>query len=164
MKKQPDFARLFREHFDTTPAKLMYQVRQDSNRMHDIVFLSSLIHDARFRRKDLVLRNKRLVIGVERDCWELGMVDRADSKDIYLVQSRLIVSPVTEIKWGFAHGTDFAPEDELWIHDIWIARQAIQPGEYISLILGGFTWECILTVHEPNMTVRLQDIDIPRKR
>jgi hypothetical protein len=154
MRRQPDFAGLFRKYFETGPAKVAYGVRRDSNRIHDVVFLGSLIHDARFRRSDVVLRSKRLVIPMDRDRWELGI----DTKTgLYAVQSRLTVSPVTEIKWSFAHGWDFRPEDELMIEDIWISRQAVLRGDFVSVVLSGFTWECVLTVHETEMVLRLED-------
>lgn len=152
---------MFREHFGKTPAKVAYQVRSDSNRGHDFVFLSSLIHDARFRRKDIVLRNKRLVIPIERDCWELGMVQHTGHKELYLARSRLVVSPVTGIKWSFTHSPECELEGTPWIDSIWLVHQGIKSGDYVSLILSGVTWECIMTVYEPNLVVRLQDVETP---
>lgn len=41
MKRQPDFAELFQKHFGSSPSAVTYQVRQDSNRFHDLVFLNT---------------------------------------------------------------------------------------------------------------------------
>jgi hypothetical protein len=161
MKKQPDFTKVFHDHFGKTPAKVTYGIRRDANETHDVVFLSSLIHDAIFRRKDVVLRNKRLVMPIVRDCWELGLLDRDGSKELHVAQSRLIVSPVAKMRWSFAHPADFRPEDELMICDIRLERQAVKPGECVSLILGGFTWQCAMTVSDSDLMVRLQDMETP---
>ena len=49
MKKQPNFTKIFREYFGTTATKVRYSVRKDCNRIHDFVFLSSLVHDAMYQ-------------------------------------------------------------------------------------------------------------------
>lgn len=55
MRPQPDFTRLFFEHFGTRPRKVVYEMRQGAFRLHDLVFLESLIHDATFSGKDVRL-------------------------------------------------------------------------------------------------------------
>ena len=63
--------------------------------MHDLVFLSSYIHDARFKIKEVRLRGKKLQIPLERDRWEryksLG--------ELECIPSLLTVNPVLSIGW-----------------------------------------------------------------
>ena len=162
MRKQPDFVELFRKHFGDTPSKVTYRVRQDSNRFHDLIFLTSLVHDARFNRKQVVLRGTRLVIPIERDCWELPHVQHSDtSGELHIARARLTISPVRHIEWQFQHKTDFSADTELWIQNVWIDRQATQADDTMPVVINGFTWKCILTVHEPDLTIRLQDLETP---
>ena len=79
MKKQPDFRQLFYDYFGSNPKKVTYSIRTDSNRYHDLIFLKSLVHDARFKRNEIKLRGKRLIIPINRDCWELGFVKHEKS-------------------------------------------------------------------------------------
>lgn len=72
--KQPDFQGLFFEHLGGKPRKQRYELRfGTSNLYHDVIFLSSLIHDARFKMDNIRTRGHRLYIDLERDTWELGM-------------------------------------------------------------------------------------------
>ncbi len=165
MKKQPDFAELFQKHFGQTPAKVTYQVRQDSNRFHDLIFLNGLIHDARFKREEVILRDARLSIPIERDCWELPHVQHSDTRgEMYIAQARLTVSPVRAIEWRFEHKTEFSSDTELWIHDMWLNRQDTQADDIMPVVVNGFTWECVLTVYEPDLKIRLQDLETPYLR
>lgn len=161
MKKQPDFPELFRKHFGVKPSKVTYQVRQDSNRFHDLVFLNSLIHDARFKREQAVLRGKRLSISLERVCWELGTVENSDCAELHIAQARLTISPVLKIEWRFEEKTEFSSNTELWLQDIWLDRQATQADDTMPIVVNGFTWQCVLTVHEPDLKIRLQDLETP---
>jgi len=166
MKKQLNFVKLFYEHFGDTPNKVTYEVRQDSNRFHDLVFLNSLIHDARFKRESLRHRGKRLSIPIERDCWELHVQHSETSGELYIAQAQLVISPVVSIEWQFKHSVtwseeNFSPKDELWIQDIWIDRQSTQDDDNMPIIINGFTWQCNLTVLEPDLRIRLQDLECP---
>jgi len=164
MKKQPDFADLFHKHFGDKPSKVTYVVRQDSNRFHDLIFLESLIHDARLKREQAVIRGTRLSMQIERDCWELDLIERADYAEFYIAQARLTISPVFDIEWRFEHRVEFSPDTELWINDIWLERQAMQENDVVPVVINGFAWQCILTVHEPELKIRLQDLETPYLR
>jgi hypothetical protein len=159
MKKQPDFTKLFREYFGNTPKRVTYTLRQEPNRLHDLVFLLSLIHDARFQRKDIVLRGKRLILPIERDCWELGLGDHAASMELYVARSRLIVSPVTAIRWSLCQDATVAPDDELWIDHVWLDDRSKNVVD--RLIISGSTWDCTITGPEDDLTVRLEDVETP---
>ena len=56
---QPDFTALFRKH---TVAPLHFRVRDGASAVHDIQFLSSYLHDARFTANALTRRGKKVTI------------------------------------------------------------------------------------------------------
>ncbi len=159
MKKQPDFQKLFFSYFGDTPRKVVYQIRQDSNRHHDIVFLTSLIHDARFKRSDFALRGKRLYVNINRDCWELGFVDRNLASELYIADARLSVSEVTSIDWSFENGFDMTGSTELWITDIWLDPHSYH--DYRRPTLAGHGWSCNMMLSDDNITIKLSDKEVP---
>lgn len=158
MRKQPDFQKLFFSHFGDKPRKVTYTIREDSNRYHDLIFLSSLIHDARFRREAVKLRGKRLTIPINRDCWELGIVDHADSHELHCADARLDISLVVNIEWRFDHGSEFSPSAELWIEEFWLVRET---DETMKVTMGGFDWGSVITVRDEDLVIKLRDLEIP---
>jgi hypothetical protein len=101
MKKQPDFTQLFYEFFGNKPRKVQYEVRSGPCRYHDLVFLGSLIHDARFQRQKIQLRGTRLTILVNRDCWELGLTPGEENgekySELHIADAALSISPVKKL-------------------------------------------------------------------
>jgi len=177
MRRQPDFNRLWCEYFAGPPRKVTYEVRQGPNGHHDLVFLDSLVHEARFTCRRMRLRGKHLTIPIERDCWEMGM-DRDDgSCELYVAKARLTISPVLAIEWKFQHRTDFSPDEELWIGNLsLLERSAFSPSpcnelrwnpengtaeEKALLTIDGYSWQCLLAVNEDDLKFRLQDLEVP---
>jgi hypothetical protein len=160
MKEQPDFTKLFREFFGEIPKKATYHLRDGPNRIHDLVFLGSIIHDATFRQKDFLLRGTRLTIPIERDCWELLRSNELNK--LLVARSRLIVSPVNAIRWSFRHGAAIAPDDCLWIDHVWLDDRSKNP--YDRLIISGSAWDCAITANECDLAVRLEDAETPYLR
>lgn len=153
--KQPDFSDIFAAYFGGVPRKVRYGVRYYPNRLHDIVFLSSLIHDARFKVLQVHLRGKRLVIDIERDCWELA---RRDSNELYIPKSRLIFSPVDSVEWCFKNGFDLAGT-ELWINTIFL--DPLERKDFSNFIIKGDHWSCIVKLSDKFFRILLQDQEIP---
>jgi len=156
--KQPDFQRLFFDHFGGVPRKVAYSVRQDSNRRHDMVFLSSLIHDARFRESDVALHGKRLTIPINRDCWELGFVKNTTGSELYVADSRLTISPVRSLEWRVSQGFKM-DKTEFWIGSVWLAEDTI--GDERDLVIDGHNWRCVVTLETEDITIRLSDLETP---
>jgi hypothetical protein len=159
MKEQPDFTEVFREYFGETPKKVTYHLRHGPNRIHDLVFLDSIIHDARFRRKDLILRGTRLTIPIERDCWELLRSNKLN--ELYVARSRLLVSPANAIHWSFRHGAAISPDDCLCIDHVCLDDRSKNP--YDRLIVSGSAWECAITACDSDLAVRLEDVETPSR-
>ena len=88
----PDFGMYF--HTDS-PSPIDFTCRTPPNLFHDLVFLQSYIHDARFKVEKIRLRNKTLQIPMERDRWEryksLGKLES--------ISCDLKISPVFSIDW-----------------------------------------------------------------
>ena len=99
MTTLPDYSTLFAV---TRVVPLRFLVRDGSNFVHDIQFLSGYLHDGRTTKGDVQLRRGRLDIKVMRDCWELGYKEHADSLELYTTISKLTISPVSSIRWEAA--------------------------------------------------------------
>lgn len=136
-----------------------YEVRADSNRYHDRVFLASLIHDARVSRRLLLLRGNRLTIPLERDCWELGWADDSYSYRLHIARSRLTIEPVVSIHWEFDHDGPCAKDDELWIVELWIESSLMAKIRHVYLI--GDTWRCKIELADHDFRIRLRDLETP---
>jgi hypothetical protein len=113
MKKQPDFKQLFYNYFGSKPKKVNYVVRSDSNRYHDLIFLNSLIHDSRFKRNNTKVYGKKLIIQLNRDCWELGFVKQNNNSELHIANSQLTISPFIELEWRFHNGNSAEKKTEL---------------------------------------------------
>ncbi|KPJ73000.1 MAG: hypothetical protein AMK72_11525 [Planctomycetes bacterium SM23_25] len=166
MKKQPDFQKLFFEYFGGKPKRVTYVVRRDSNCFHDLVFLASLLHDARLKRGEVRLRGKRLSIPINRDAWELFPVTCVgDARELYTADARLTISPVVRMEWRFDADVRFDPDFELWIDDVWMDRKlsAADPkaDDIRTVMIEGFGWRCVLWVLDHDLKIRLQDLQVP---
>ena len=158
MKKQPDFKQLFYDYFGSKPKKVTYSIRHDSNRYHDLMFLKSLIHDARFKQKDFKLRGKKCTIQLNRDCWELGFVEHKKSSELYIADSRLSISPVFELEWRFQNKNALNQNDELWIHDVTIERESF---EILKIVLDGDGWALHMKAPDEDLKMRIHDLEVP---
>ena len=156
--KQPDFQKLFYEHFGGVPRKVTYSIRQDSNGGHDLIFLESLIHDARFKMSDVVLHGKRLKITVNRDCWELGMVEHKDSTELYVANSKLTICQVCSIEWRIPHGMKME-ETELWIRSMSLTPPTHDNKR--NMMINGHGWSCVVMLNDDDVTIRLADQETP---
>ncbi len=98
-KTPPDFTRIFFESLGGAPAAIMYPLRHAGNTVHDVVFLSSLLHDARVLNPKAQPSNGRLDVRFNRDCWELGMRQTLASAVLHVVDSVLSFAGVIAVDW-----------------------------------------------------------------
>ncbi len=90
MKKPlPDFTKIF---IQTSSAPLDFNVRPRGNFSHDIIYLSSYLHDATFKLSDLKIQDDVLTINLERD--------RCSSKNPNMpaINCKLTISPILKCK------------------------------------------------------------------
>ena len=158
MKKQPDFRQQFYDYFGSKPKKVTYSIRSDSNRYHDIVFLNSLIHDARFKRNIITVRGKKLTIPINRDCWELGFIKHEKSSELHIADGNLCISPVIDFEWRIGNDVCFNDDFELWIHDLTIERLSY---ETLIIIIEGDGWSFRIKASDDDFKMRLQDTETP---
>jgi hypothetical protein len=86
----------FRDYFQTeSTAPIDFSSRLPPDLQHDLLYLSSYIHDATFLIKQVELREKKLCIPMERARWELW-----DSLDtLERISSVLTIEHVEKITW-----------------------------------------------------------------
>ena len=149
---QPDFTALFFETFTKMPKPIVYEVRRDANRTHDMHFLSSLIHDARFRKADIVEDGQALTFRLDRDRWELFT---PGSKELFSVPSTLTIGPVLSQEWSFKEGVE---PDELWIYGIHVTPSIPESDSLVVDVCGDF-WRLALTLGEADLQIRLKDAE-----
>jgi hypothetical protein len=92
---QPDFTKIFFDHFGGKPQKIRYELRLPPHLLRDLAFLTSLVHDARFQRKDIVYRGERLTIPINRDCWEIPITEE---NEFHIAESKLVFATVRAIR------------------------------------------------------------------
>ena len=161
--KQTDFGMFF--HSDT-PKKIKYQVRFGANLLHDMTYLASYIHDSRFKIESINHIKKRLVIPLERDCWELDSED-----EIKTAKSKLTFFPVEKfsfvisdirIEKGLIKGHD--DEDNIWISNMYLSDDYYTNEENFNVVLidrSGFKLQVNIT--RANPLIKLEDLTIPAK-
>lgn len=166
--RQPDFSRLFRETFAGSPKKISYEVRTNgSNMYHDVVFLSSLVHDARFRLADIRLKRRRLTIPLERDCWEIPFAEAGGALEPHVARAELVIEPVVKSEWmsdplrdpeRSGHPTG---DGEEWLLYFWMERPSFDDSDTGQVIIKCAHSKWTLTVAKEGMIVRLRDLEVP---
>jgi hypothetical protein len=157
---QPDFQALFFDYFGSKPRRHRYELRfGTSNLFHDVVFLSSLVHDARFVMNGVLRQKDRVRIQIQRDTWEVGTLVRENAAELHYCKSELKFNGVASVEWRFT-GNVAAEKDELWIHDLRL-RQLSQPEDSFEILISGENWGVSFVLGEDNAAVMLQDKELP---
>ncbi len=155
----PDSSVFFRRD---TVGRLRFRVRPGANYAHDIHFLSGYLHDARFTPGSVTRRGKKLLIAVDRDCWELGLTRRPESSELHIAKSRLTLSPVSSVRW---EADDLACLGrELWIESIYLGAAHWESPVMLSEVVisaphGG--WKLCITIADDFGDIRLNDLETP---
>jgi hypothetical protein len=154
----PDYSALFRRD---TVSPLHFRVRGGANFVHDVQFLSSYLHDGRFSPKAVTRRGKKLLIAVERDCWELGLTDRSNSSELHTARSRLTLGPVSSVRWETNDPSCL--ERELWIESIYVGATHWETPEVSEIVIsaphGG--WKLCISIADDFGDIRLDDLEAP---
>lgn len=154
--QQPNFAQIWSKYLGgKNPKALNYSVRYDSNFFHDIVFLSSLIHDARIQKNNVKLTSKTLTLPLERDCWELGINKK---KELHIAKTKLTISGVKELKWiSRKPNTEELCLDYLWISEDFRKHDT----DYFDFIFVGFNWRFKVKLDILKWSISLKDQEKP---
>jgi len=154
-QNQPDFG----VHFHTdAPTPIDYESRSGPNLCHDIVYLASYIHDARFKIEHVKLHRTTLTIPLERDRWELYK----SRGRLGSVKSHLTICPALSILWELsgpltARG-GISRVRELFVKDLYLGESYWEDenaGEVVLSNRGIFKLR--IRVFEP-FVIRLTDL------
>lgn len=159
---QPDFQALFFAHLGKQPKRQRYELRfNSSNLHHDVVFLTSLVHDARLSVASVKRRGSKLILDLLRDAWELDTVLHAGVPELLVAPSRLTITGVLTLEWRFE---DRVPVngDELEFQSVEVER-AGEEGEKYRVRLAGFFWSLDLMLDGDRASVVLRDQRKPRR-
>jgi hypothetical protein len=157
---QPDFQSLFFDYFGSKPRRHRYVLRfGTSNLHHDVIFLGSLIHDARFTRSGVQRRKDKIKIQIERDTWEVGTLVRENAPELHYCKSELKLCGVISVEWRFIEPV-VSENDELWIHDLALNRSR-QREDCYEVVIAGKQWEVLLVLEEDHAAIMLQDKELP---
>lgn len=154
---QPDFGCGFHLH---EPRRIRYEVRHGENLLHDLIYMSSYIHDAKTSLSSVRFRGGRLNIGMERDRWELFR----HSGELDCVPARLDISGVLSVGWRFEHRAlmDVAadPHSPLWISGCRFPDPDAYQPERAQLIIsgGGGFWSLSAVLSPREWKIVLRDI------
>ena len=155
---QPDFSALFRRD---AVAPLHFRVRHGVSAVHDVHFLDSYLHDARFTADAVARRGKKVTILLQRDCWEFGYTEHARSLELHVAKSRLTISPVSGLRWETTE--ILPPARELWIQSIYLGAAHWETTGASELVLsaphGG--WKLVISIADDDADIRLDDQETP---
>ncbi len=122
-----DFTTLFAKK---TVERLDFATRRDVNYEHEIIFLSSYLHDARFRRSEVEQTNRTMRILLERDCWEFYTRIHRTSDALLFTPSVLEISGIDEFRWSKDPG-----DAELSIRSLFIGERQHLEQEAAHLVI-----------------------------
>ena len=100
------------------------------NYFHDIIFLSSYLHDATFSPKAMVHEDGKLTLDIHRDCWEFYTRIHRLTDKLLGCRSKLQISGVASANWS----TDAVPE-EFEITKVYVGERQYLDGETARLII-----------------------------
>jgi hypothetical protein len=129
---QPNFNALFYETIGPASHPIRYAIRQGPNCVHDLIFVSSLTHDARILNPDAKPHDGKFEIRLNRDCWELGDTDIGGHKELHIADSQLCFTAVKSVHWHFDKQLTHDP----WLDYLWIDREV----DMIRMPRSRFTW------------------------
>ncbi len=156
---QPDFTKIFFEYFGGKPRKVRYELRHPPNFLHDLTFLSSLIHDAGFLLKDVVIKGRKLTIPIRRDCWEIPMTS---NYELHVATAKLVFATAQDVRWVFQDITKADPEQELSIDGLCINESfRSHTADRFDFTVLGHGWQLGFSLDKFAFMVRLQDNEIP---
>ena len=158
MYHQPDFSRLFHEHFKAGEPRAKYELRHyGPNALHDVAFLSSLIHDALVRKSDVVFSDGTLAITLDRDCWE-SYDSNSSPPVLQSCQAEIRATHVEGVEWDSRD----PPDKELCIDHLWLDESFRSHDETpIKVIMAGNSWRLTIAMARWNSRFTLIDLTDP---
>ena len=122
-----DFTTFFAKH---EIERLEFRTRRDVNYHHDIIFLSSYLHDATFTPQDFRWEGQQLMIDVHRDCWEFWTRIHRVRDELLGCRSRLSISGIDSLEWSVPQ-----PAGEVMIRSVFIGERQHIEAETAHLVI-----------------------------
>ena len=110
-----DFTTLFAKQ---VVERLDFKTRRDVNYKHEVIFLSSYLHDSRFKASGVRESGGTLRIHLDRDCWEFCTRVHQIGNALLCVPSVLEISGFDECRWSREPG-----ETEISIRSVFIGER-----------------------------------------
>lgn len=155
MKVPPDFTKLFFDTLGGVAAPIRYPLRDGPCLLHDVAFLSSLLHDARVLNPRADAVDGVLVVRFNRDCWELGQIQTEGSSELYVANSTLTCRGVRSVTWRFLDSVKEPSLNYVWMDD------AYRTEKLFNFSLKGDEWHCRILLSEGEWSVVLEDEETP---
>jgi len=157
-RQQPDFRKLFSDTFPPDGQPTTYSIRRDSNLPHDIAFVSSLVQDARILQRQTAIDDGRIVVPLNRDCWEIPYTHHDQAVELHIANSQLAFTGVESIEWRFKR----EPDSDPWLSFLWVAKgYRDSHRKRFGFFLVGEDWKCKLALTQDEWSVTLQDQEVP---
>jgi hypothetical protein len=154
---QPDFTALFFDTFGNASQPIRYELRQPPMLLHDLSFLSSLIHDARLKPAEICRSRGCIELPLNRDCWERGFTDTASGSELHAAATVLTVRSSGELHWLAQ-----PDRDEIWLDYLWVSETYRQTGGDRFELIVQFSGSPRLTIGlADDWSVILQDREMP---
>jgi len=153
---QPDFSAIFFETFNRAAHPVRYAIRNSPNLLHDLAFVSSLVHDARLLTPDVQPEDGCVTIALNRDCWELGYTQRGQSHELHIADCQLRLTGVQSIQWDFEQ----TPLGEPWLDFLWIDL-GFRRDPHFGFYLVGDELKCTIMLAQDDWTIHLMDTEMP---
>jgi hypothetical protein len=155
-KVPPDFTKLFFDALGGVAEPVRYPLRSGPCLLHDVAFLSSLLHDARVTNPRVDPVDGVLVVRLNRDCWELGLVKKDNSSELHVAASTLTCRGVRSVTWLLPEGG----EPEPWLDYVWMDDD-YRTKKQCGFFLKGHDWHCRIVLVEREWSVVLEDQETP---
>lgn len=131
-KSPPDFTKLFFDSLGGVPAPIRYPLRPGPCLLHDLTFLSSLLHDARVLNPYSNAVDGAFKMRFNRDCWELGF----KNNELHIANLTLTCHGFRSVSWDIPEAVK-----EPWLDYLWL-DEACHTEKPFRFFLRGERWHC----------------------
>jgi len=149
----PDFTKLWTQAVGGRPDRIQYKLRRGPCTTHDLVFISSLVHDSVLTGRPGRPKDGELEFFLTRDTWEVAYPDRA----LWAIKSSLRIHGVRGLQWTGRFKQRRLMLDFLWITEGWRHRDRRE----FTLGLFGSDWAARVRLRTDIWGLELRDLEDP---
>lgn len=177
--KPPNFQEVFFQTFAERDKPIKFKIRSDSNFLHDVQFLNSLIHDSSFEPTDIITDKRTVAIALVRSRWEVR--EELKKKNVLEVPAVLKFSKVKSVRWviGDIHhsppfsGTLVDADDPIsgstqrQIDTFFVGESTyLAKGGDVEVILKGYPrhWQLRIVLPAAGWSIALTDLPVPNEK